>query len=86
MVPQDQVREAAQKLAAEIAENAPLAILATRLTMRAGLADRVEGRDRARAEIQTRLRATKISRRASRRWPSAACRTSRGGKVLRSKY
>src|SRR5437763_13243019 len=35
--PQDQVREAAQKLAAEIAENAPLAIAATRLTLRAGL-------------------------------------------------
>src|SRR5437763_5598671 len=42
LVPQDQVREAAQKLAAEIAENAPLAIAATRLTMRAGLADRVK--------------------------------------------
>src|SRR5204863_2419201 len=33
LVPQDQVRAAAQKLATEIAENAPLAILATRLTM-----------------------------------------------------
>src|SRR6476620_11985662 len=42
LVPQDQVRSAAQKLAAEIAENAPLAILATRLTMRHGLADRVK--------------------------------------------
>src|SRR3954451_15068810 len=42
LVPQDQVRAAAQKFAAEIAENAPLAILATRTTMRAGLADRVK--------------------------------------------
>ena len=48
LVPQDQVRAAAQKLAAEIAENAPLALVATRATMRAGLADRVQGRDRAR--------------------------------------
>src|SRR5437588_731689 len=39
LVAQDQVRKAAQKLAAEIAENAPLAILATRRTMRHGLAD-----------------------------------------------
>src|SRR5204863_466910 len=42
LVPQDQVRAAAQKLAADIAENAPLAILATRLTMRHELADRVK--------------------------------------------
>src|SRR5215212_1598433 len=42
LVPQDQVRAAAQKIAAEIAENAPLAILATRQTMRTGLADRVK--------------------------------------------
>ena len=41
LVPQDQVRAAAQKLAAEIAENAPLGVIATRATMRAGLADRV---------------------------------------------
>ena len=58
LVPQDQVRAAAQKLAAEIAENAPLGVLATRATMRDGLADRVHGRDRARAGEQTRLRAT----------------------------
>src|ERR1044072_3262282 len=41
LVPQDQVRAAAQNLAAEIAENAPLAVLATRLTMRHGLADQI---------------------------------------------
>src|SRR6266850_4304934 len=40
LVPQDQVRAAALKLAAEIAENAPLAVVATRATMRADLADR----------------------------------------------
>jgi enoyl-CoA hydratase/carnithine racemase len=41
LVPQDQVRAAALALAAEIAENAPLGVAATRATMRAGLADRV---------------------------------------------
>jgi enoyl-CoA hydratase/carnithine racemase len=58
LVPQDQVRAAAQKLAAEIAENAPLAILATRLTMRAGLADRVKTATEHELEEQSRLRAT----------------------------
>lgn len=58
LVPQDQVRAAAQKLAAEIAENAPLAILDTRLTMRKGLADRIQAATEHELEIQTRLRAT----------------------------
>ena len=49
LVAQDQVRPAALKLAAEIAENAPLGVIATRATMRAGLADRVRDGDRARA-------------------------------------
>src|SRR5262245_10950207 len=39
LVAQDQVRSAAQNLAAEIAENAPLGLIATRATLRAGLAD-----------------------------------------------
>ncbi len=47
LVPQDEVRAAAQKFAAEIAENAPLALVSTRATMRAGLADRVKAADRA---------------------------------------
>src|SRR5436853_7845975 len=58
LVPQDQVRDAAQKLAAEIAENAPLAILATRLTMRHGLADRVKAATAHELEQQKRLRTT----------------------------
>src|SRR3954453_14026597 len=58
LVPQDQVRAAAQKLAAEIAENAPLALLATRLTMRHGLADRVKAATEHELEEQKRLRAT----------------------------
>jgi enoyl-CoA hydratase/carnithine racemase len=56
LVPQDQVREAAQKLAAEISENAPLAILATRATMRAGLADRVKAATEHELEEQSELR------------------------------
>ncbi|MCC7346986.1 MAG: enoyl-CoA hydratase/isomerase family protein [Variibacter sp.] len=41
LVPQAQVRGAALALAGEIAENSPLGLVATRATMRAGLAERV---------------------------------------------
>src|SRR5712664_1087470 len=41
LVPQDQVKAAAMKLAGEIAECSPLGLVSTRATMRAGLADRV---------------------------------------------
>jgi enoyl-CoA hydratase/carnithine racemase len=58
LVPQDQVRAAAQKFAAEIAENSPLGVTETRATMRAGLADRVMKATEHELEIQTRLRAT----------------------------
>jgi enoyl-CoA hydratase/carnithine racemase len=58
LVPQDQVRDAAQKLAAEIAENAPLAILATRATMRNGLADRVKAATEHELAQQSHLRTT----------------------------
>ena len=58
LVPQDQVRAAAQKLAAEIAENSPLGVTETRATMRAGLADCVMKATEHELEIQTRLRAT----------------------------
>jgi enoyl-CoA hydratase/carnithine racemase len=58
LVPQDQVRSAAQKLAAEIAENAPLAVVSTRATLRQGLADRVKAATEHELEEQTRLRQT----------------------------
>ncbi len=58
LVPQGEVRSAALALAAEIAENSPLGLIATRATMRGNLADRVrEATDRELAE-QTRLRKT----------------------------
>src|SRR5215208_2099007 len=77
LVPQDQVRAAAQKLAAEIAENAPLAIYATRLTMRHGLADRVKAATEHELEEQKRLRATEdfkegVKAMAERRVPNFA--------------
>jgi enoyl-CoA hydratase/carnithine racemase len=58
LVAQDQVRAAAMSLAAEIAENSPLGVEATRATMRAGLADRVRKATEHELEQQNRLRAT----------------------------
>ncbi|MGJ4901749.1 enoyl-CoA hydratase/isomerase family protein [Bradyrhizobium sp. HKCCYLS2058] len=57
-VPQDEVRTAAMKLAAEIAECSPLGLLSTRATMRANLADRVMAATEHELAEQTRLRAT----------------------------
>jgi enoyl-CoA hydratase/carnithine racemase len=58
LVPQEEVRSAALALAAEIAENSPLGLIATRATLRGNLADRVrEATERELAE-QTRLRKT----------------------------
>ena len=58
LVPQAEVRSAAHKLAAEIAENSPLGVLETRATLRAGLADRVRAATDHELEVQTRLRKT----------------------------
>src|SRR5712672_1335893 len=57
-VAQDQVRTEAMKLAAEIAESSPLGLIATRATMRAGLADRVLAATNHELVEQTKLRAT----------------------------
>ena len=82
-VPQDQVRAEAMKLAAEIAECSPLGLLSTRATMRAGLADRVHGRDQPRTRRTEHACAPpKISRKASRPRRSAGWRISRGGELL----
>lgn len=58
LVPLEQVRPRAIELAAEIAENAPLAVESTRATMRMGLADRIAGRTDHELEEQTRLKDT----------------------------
>jgi enoyl-CoA hydratase/carnithine racemase len=58
LVPQAEVLAAARRLAAEIAENAPLGVLETRATLRAGLAERVREATAIELEKQTRLRRT----------------------------
>jgi enoyl-CoA hydratase/carnithine racemase len=58
LVPQAEVRTAAQKLAAEIAENAPLGVAATRASLRAGLGERVKAATAHELAEQSRLRGT----------------------------
>ncbi len=58
LVPQEQVRSEAMKLAQEIAECSPLGLVSTRATMRAGLADRVLAATNHELVEQTKLRAT----------------------------
>jgi enoyl-CoA hydratase/carnithine racemase len=58
LVPQAEVRGAAFALAREIAECAPLAVSATRATLRAGLAERVRAATVHELAEQTRLRRT----------------------------
>ncbi len=58
LVPQDEVREAAMNLAAEIAENSPLGLIATRTTMRGDLAHRVLKATEHELKEQTDLRKT----------------------------
>jgi enoyl-CoA hydratase/carnithine racemase len=58
LVPQQQVRDAAIKLAGEIGENSPLGLIATRMTMRGVIADRVRKATDHELEEQTRLRKT----------------------------
>ncbi len=58
LVPLDEVRGAAQALAAEIAENSPLGVIETRATMRQGLADRVRKATDHELIVQNQLRQT----------------------------
>jgi enoyl-CoA hydratase/carnithine racemase len=58
LVSQDQVRAAALSLAAEIAENSPLGVVAARTTLRGNLADRVLAATERELAEQTRLRKT----------------------------
>jgi enoyl-CoA hydratase/carnithine racemase len=58
LVPQDQVRAAALKLAGEIAECSPLGVVSTRATLRQGLADRVKAATDHELAEQSWLRST----------------------------
>jgi len=58
LVPQQQVRDASINLASEISENSPLGLVATRMTMRGDIADRVRKATDHELEEQTRLRKT----------------------------
>jgi enoyl-CoA hydratase/carnithine racemase len=75
LVPQAEVRAAAQALAREIATSAPLAVVATRATLRQGLADRVRAATDHELEVQTKLRQTRdfkegVKASAERRTPA----------------
>jgi enoyl-CoA hydratase/carnithine racemase len=75
LVPQDEVRAAALALATEIAENAPLALVSTRATLRGDLADRVRQATEHELSEQTRLRKTEdfkegVKAMAERRLPN----------------
>lgn len=59
LVPLEQVRDAACALAREIAASAPLAVVATRETLRGNIAERVEQATDHELVEQTRLRGTK---------------------------
>ena len=59
IVPQDEVRSAAQALATEIAESSPLGVTTTRATMRVEVADKVRAATDVELEIQNKLRVTK---------------------------
>jgi enoyl-CoA hydratase/carnithine racemase len=58
LVPREQVRSTALKLAKEIAECSPLGVQATRATLRAGLAERVRTATEIELQKQTALRKT----------------------------
>jgi enoyl-CoA hydratase/carnithine racemase len=58
LVPLDELREAAHAMAAEIAENAPLAVQSVRATLRAELAQQVSAATEHELQEQQWLRAT----------------------------
>jgi len=75
LVPLDEVRKAAQKLALEIAQSAPLAVVSTRETMRRGLVDEIEAATERELVEQDWLRRTEdfsegIKAMADRRLPN----------------
>ena len=79
LVPQAEVRSAAQALALEIAQSAPLAV---HVDPRDGAPRTDATRSRpppsASSSSRTGCAAPRISRKASRRWPNAACPNFKG--------
>lgn len=78
LVPLDQVRKAAAELATEIAQSAPLAIVATRETLRRGLAEEFQKATEREFEEQDWLRKTKdyaegVKAMSERRLPRFVC-------------
>ena len=78
-VPQDEVRSKATELATEIAQSAPLAIVATRETLRRGLAEAVASATEREYEEQDWLRDTEdfregVKAMAERRLPDFRAR------------
>jgi enoyl-CoA hydratase/carnithine racemase len=71
-VPQDQVRIEVKKLATEIAECAPLAIISTRKTMRSDLADRVASAQPVSNRNRRGCARPKNLRKGSKRHPNVA--------------
>ena len=74
LVPQAEIREAAQKLALEFAQSAPLAVMSTRETLRRGLYDEIEAATERELVEQDWLRRTEdfaegIKAMAERRLP-----------------
>jgi enoyl-CoA hydratase/carnithine racemase len=61
-VPQEQLRDKAMEIAAEIGNGAPLAIRSINATLRAGLADRVRAATKHEAEEQAKLFGTEDAR------------------------
>src|SRR5262249_13576548 len=76
LVPQHQVRSAALALAAEISENAPLGLAATRATCAATSPTACARRPNTSLPSRCGCAKPRISRKASRRWPNAAFRFS----------
>lgn len=75
LVPQDEVRKAAQALALEMAQSAPLAVVSTRETMRRGLADAIDAATERELVEQDWLRRTEdfsegVKAMADRRLPN----------------
>ena len=86
LVAQDQVRPAALALAAEIAENAPLGVVATAPPCGRGSPNASSRRPSTSLPSSAACARPRTSRKASRRWRNAACPISPGGDLERDDF